>query len=203
MSDNREYVERYINEINKELDAFVITEIKDAVNGRYPLYSNGISRTFYINDDLFSILTEEQKKLEICFSYAVLLDVDISTRNLDKGQEDSIRLAIDPNKLTKVICKLMGVEYHDFDRMQIIAYHQIRQALPNLEFSFYRVGDIIRDSLIHYIIDDIFTESGEIMVKAHSVNSFISDNVTKILIKPEVEMVGLYRIISPADTQND
>ena len=197
--NNNEYVKNYIEKINFELDAYMDPVIRNAKTNRYPLYCNCIDRAFYICDELFSTLNEEQKKYYICYAYTILLDADISTRNRDDNSNGNIRLAIEPNRLSKIICKLMNVEYYDFEEMQKVIYNQRIQFFPDLENSFYKVGDVIRDGIINYKVIDVYMEYNRIMVKAHSLYDY--ENMTKIIIKPEADMIGTYRIVSSTEHQ--
>lgn len=200
---NKEYIMRYIKAISQELDTSIYPDIKDAIILRYPLYSNCIDRSFYIWEDLFNSLDDKEKKYYIIYCYAILLDADISTRNQDDMPKDYIRLAIDPNKLSRVIAKLMGEDFMCYEEMERIVYN-IRKRLfpfPDPRGTYYKIGDELHGHIFHYKVIDVFQEDGETMIKFHTINSY--DNITNIIVQSESEMINYYRITKPVEFQKE
>lgn len=201
--NNKEYIREYVDKLNKELDTYICPEIEDAELLRYPLYCNCVERVFYLWEDLFESLSANQKDYIIIFSYAILLDADISLRNQDYNKGDSIRLAIDPNKLTKVLCKIMNVPFRNFDEMQRVVYHkkQLLFPFPDTRGTFFKVGDEIKTTIFHYKVIDVYSDDGAIMVKAHSLNNH--NNITKIIAMREREMIDRFIVTKPVEFRTE
>ena len=195
-----EYIQQYIETINREINLKIQPNVKPAVFQRYPLYCNCIDKSFYYSD-MFSILNEDQQKYCIIFAYSVILDANLSSRTQAAKQNGTINLVVDPNKICYVLCKLMRVTCCEYDEM-LIGFYQMKRkyySYPDPNSYFFRPGDIIKCTIFHYLVLDIYPEGGEIMVKIRSLHDH--GNLNSIIIRPEFEMISSYKIVKPVEFQ--
>ncbi|MCQ4022801.1 hypothetical protein [Ruminococcus sp. zg-924] len=199
---DKEYILNYVNEINKAMDTNVKVELQEATLYRYALYANCIENKIICWSELFNNLSEEQKKLHIIHAYTILLDAQISRRGSINENEEFVQLLINPNKLARVICRLMNVSFLNYEELQI-EIHEVKARLfpfPDPKGTFYKVGDEVREGIVKFRIDNIFMDNGDVMITATSLNGF-SNN--KIIMKKETEMMRYYRITKPVEFENN
>lgn len=103
---NRDYILNYVNSINEALDTDITVIVEEAVLQRYALYGHCKGKVLCWSE-LFDILDDEYKQLHIIHAYAMILDAVISKRGAVNKNDETVWLLIEPNKVAKVICKLM------------------------------------------------------------------------------------------------
>ena len=203
MRERYEYIKSYIDSINKELNNNLCPEIKPASILRYALYANCIEGSLNVWDDVFDCLADQEKKLSIIVSYAFLWDAAISTRNLSEKPKDFVNLEINPNVLIRDITNVMCVPFCCFEEVEIITYLQKKKlfSADDSKGTFFKIGDEIRGHIMHYKVINVYFDGEKTMVKVCSLHD--PDNPDKILLLPESEMVGTYRITNPVEFQID
>lgn len=198
---DKAYIMNYIKQLNNTLDVYVSVDVEEAPFQRYALYGYSIRNKIYCWSELFDQLYEHTKELHIIHAYTILLDADISRRGaVNINHSTSLQLLLDPNKLAKVICKLMNVDFVSFEELQKTIIYNIKAKLfpfPNPKGTFFKVGDEIRSGITKFIITDIFYDKDTVMVTARSLNSIYK--VSRIITLPEAEMMEYYRIVNPAE----
>lgn len=198
---DRDYIANYINSINNTLGIYVSVSVEEAVLKRYALYGYCIGNKVFCWSELFEQLDDYTKKLHIIHAYSILLDADISRRGaINTDHSSSVQLLLDPNKLAKVICKLMNVEFVGFEELQKTSIYTIKSGLfpfPDPKGTFFKVGDEIRSGITRFKITDIFYDNNTVMVTARSLNSIYK--ISRIITLPEEEMMEYYRIVNPAE----
>ena len=201
---DKEYITNYINKINESLGIYVSVSVEEAVLNRYALYGYCIGNKVLCWSELFKQLDEHSKELHIIHAYALLLDADISRRGaINATRSASVQLLLDPNKLARVICKLMNVEFVSFEELQKTHIYKIKANLfpfPNPKGTFFKVGDEIRSGITKFKITDMFYDKNQVMVTARSLNNIYK--VSQIITLPETEMMEYYRIVNPAEYQD-
>lgn len=197
----KEYITKYISSINKTLGVYVSASVEEAVLKRYALYGYCIGNKMICWSELFKHLDEYMKKIHIIHAYAILLDADISRRGaINTDQLSSVQLLLDPNKLARVICKLMNIEFTSFEELQKTSIYTIKSNLfpfPDPKGTFFKIGDEIRSGITKFKITDIFYDNNTVMVTARSLNSIYK--ISRIITLPEAEMMEYYRIVNPAE----
>lgn len=200
---NKEYITNYISKINESLGIYVSISVEEATLNRYALYGYCIGNKVFCWSELFEQLDEHTKELHIIHAYALLLDAEISRRGaVNINQSTSVKLLLDPNKIAKVICKLMNVDFVGFEELQKTIIYNIKSKLfpfPNPKGTFFKVGDEIRSGITKFKITDIFYDKNTVMVTARSLNSIYK--VSRIITLPEAEMMEYYRLVNPAEFQ--
>lgn len=198
---NKEYITNYISQINESLGIYVSVSVEEAVLKRYALYGYCIGNKVFCWSELFEQLDEHSKELHIIHAYALLLDADISRRGaINSTQSASVQLLLDPNKLARVICKLMNVDFVGFEELQKTIIYNIKSKLfpfPNPKGTFFKVGDEIRSGITKFKVTEVFYDKNKVMVTARSLNSIYK--VSRIITLPETEMMEYYRIVNPAE----
>lgn len=200
---DKEYITNYISEINELLGIYVSVSVEEATLNRYALYGYCIGNKLFCWSELFEQLDKHVKELHIIHAYALLLDADISRRGaINANHSASVQLLLDPNKLARVICKLMNVKFVSFEELQKTTIYNIKSKLfpfPNPKGTFFKVGDEIRSGITKFKVTDIFYDKNRVMVTARSLNSVYK--VSRIITLPEVEMMEYYRIVNLAEFQ--
>ena len=198
---DKEYILNYVNEINNTMDTYVKVKVQEAELHRYALYANCTENKIICWSELFDNLSEEQKKLHIIHAYAILLDAKISRRGSVNENEECIQLLINPDKLARIICKVMNVLFISFEELQI-EIHEIKARLfpfPDPKGTYFKIGDEIRDGISEFRVDNIFADNGEVMITATSLNSFAYNT---IITEKETDMMRYYRITKPIEFRN-
>ena len=196
---NTDYIKNYIELINETLDVYVSVEIKEAILQRYALYGYCIGNIVFCWDELFEALGEYHKKLHIIHAYTMILDAEISRRGTINSNKESVQLLIAPNKLAKIICKLMDVSFLSFEELQR-EMHSIKAQVfpfPDPKGTYFKIVDEIRSGITKFKVCDIYADNNKVMVTARSISSY--DNMSRIITLPEIEMMQYYRIINPAE----
>ena len=198
---DKQYILNYIRKINEALGIYVSVSVEEAILQRYALYGYCKGNKMYCWSELFDQLDVHTKELHIIHAYTILLDADISRRGaVNINHSTSVQLLLDPNKLAKVICKLMNVDFVSFEELQKSIIYNIKSKLfpfPNPKGTFFKVGDEIRSGISKFKITDIFYDKNTVMVTARSLNSIYK--VSRIITLPEAEMMEYYKIVNPAE----
>lgn len=192
-------ISSYINELNNELSISLNPRIQEAPYFRYPCYCNCVEKTIYIWSELFWILTEEQQKQHVIYAYSVLLAAEyFGKESIYKGHK-SVQLSFNPEKVVKIVSKVMGIRFCGFEQLQSEIY-ETKQSLfpyPDIRGSYFKVGDVIKCSYTRFKIIDIYNENNVIMIKAQSINSF--DKEQTVFCQPEREVINNYRLLEPVE----
>lgn len=191
-----EYIKCYIEKLNTELDVCLNPEINESKYYRYALFSNCVDNTIYW-EDLFESLTEDQKQLHIIYAYSVLLAAKYFGNEKTIDGEKSYELPFNPNKIARILCKLVNLRFCTFEELQKEIYDTKQRLFPfpDSKGTFYKVGDVIRNGLSKYIVTSIYSENDSIIISAQSI---IFDK-GKTLSFPEKEMMDHYRIVEPVE----
>lgn len=199
---NRDYILNYVNSLNEALDADISVTVEEAVLQRYALYGHCIGKALCWSE-LFEVLDDYHKKLHIIHAYAMIMDAVISRRGAVNKDMETVQLLIEPNKVAKVICKLMKVDFLCFEELQKEVYSIKAKAFPfpNPKGTYFKTNDEIRSGITKFKISGFYMENGTVMVKAQSINHF--DGGARTITLPEIEMMQYYRIVNPAEFQAD
>ena len=199
---HKEYVQNYITRINKRLNNHFYPEIKGAELYRYPLFCNAVEQTILIWEDLFNILDDKEKQYYILYAYAMLLNEDISTRNLEVKPKDYVMLSTNPNEFCREVFHQMGEKFCFFEEMEKSIYNKKQKLFPfpDPRGTYFKIGDEVRGHIIRYKVIDIFPEGEEIMVKLQSVHDHGSPNV---FVLTERDMINEYYITAPVEYQKE
>lgn len=158
---NMNYILNYIQSINEEMGIYVSVIVEEADLHRYALYGHCIGNRVICWSELFEVLEEQQKKLHIIHAYTMILDAEISRRGAINIGKESVQLLIDPNKLAKIICKLMNVSFLSFEELQRNVYSVKAHVFPfpDPKGSYFKVGDEIRSGITKFKVCDIFSDN--------------------------------------------
>ena len=192
-----EYIKCYIEKLNTELDVCLNPEIKESKYYRYALFSNCVDNTIYIWEELFESLTEDQKQLHIIYAYSVLLAAKYFGKEKTIDGEKSYELPFNPNKISRILCKLVNLRFRTFEELQKEIYDTKQRLFPfpDSKGTCYKVGDVIRNGLSKYIVTSIYSENDSIIISAQSINI----DKGKTISYPEKEMLDHYRIVEPVE----
>ena len=142
----KDFVNTYIEYLNKELKENLTFDIKEAELLRYPMYANCANKTINIWFEYYSNLSREYQTLYLIHSYSTLLSAEkFGKKTTHKGYE-VVSLRVDPNKIAKEICSLCGcgVGYIHFEILNKKAAYEVkRHIFPFPECAFFKVGDIL------------------------------------------------------------
>ena len=198
---NKEYILNYIKTINGTMNAKISATVEEATLHRYALYGYCIGNKVFCWSELFDVLEEYHKQLHIIHAYAIIYDAEISRRRFINKDKDMVQLIMDPNRIAKIICEFMKIKYLSFEELQKEIYKIKAKVFPfpNLNGTYFKIGDRIRSGLTKFEVINIFADNDTIMVTAQSVNSY--DNRIRIIKLPEKEMMEYYRIVDPAEFQ--
>ena len=196
-------INNYVNEFNEKLDVNLKPIIKEDCYYRFPVSCNCLENTIIVWQELFEVLTEEQKQKHVCFAFSMLFAAKFYGQETMIDGHKVYELSFNPNIIVEELFIRAGLRFSSFEELQREIY-ETKQRLypyPDLRGSFFRIGDILRrKGISRFIVKNIFSEDGVVMVEAKSLNSF--DENTKV-IKPEVEMIGMYRIEEPVEFKNN
>lgn len=190
---SKTWVSKYFEYLNGLLNEHVEVSISSAECLRLPLYANCISKTVFVWDRFFNNLPEEYKELYSIHIYAALSEAARGKQVVHNGRK-YVSLQHNPDEAAKKLCDLCNVPFIAFEQLNK-EVHGIKKRLFSFpEVSFYKAGDVIRDGLSKFEIKEVYWDNGIVMVKAKSLNSI--DNGSKVIIRPESEIMDIYRIQS-------
>ena len=185
-------INNYVNEFNEKLDVNLKPIIKKDRYYRFPVSCNCLENTIIVWQELFEVLTEEQKQKHVFYALSMLYTAEFYGKETVINGHKARELPFNP--------------ISPFEELQKEIY-ETKQRLypyPDPRGSFFRNGDVLRrKGISRFVVKKIFSEEGVIMVQAQSINSFDNTSKTKTITYPEVEMLSMYRIDEPVELKNN
>lgn len=199
-------INNYVNEFNEKLDVNLKPIIKEDCYYRFPVSCNCLENTIIVWQELFEVLTEEQKQKHVFYALSMLYTAELYGKETVINGHKARELPFNPNIIVEELFERLGLKFSPFEELQKEIY-ETKQRLypyPDPRGSFFRNGDVLRrKGISRFVVKKIFSEEGVIMVQAQSINSFDNTSKTKTITYPEVEMLSMYRIDEPVELKNN
>lgn len=199
-------INNYVNEFNEKLDVNLKPIIKKDRYYRFPVSCNCLENTIIVWQELFEVLTEEQKQKHVFYALSMLYTAEFYGKETVINGHKARELPFNPNIIVEELFERLGLKFSPFEELQKEIY-ETKQRLypyPDPRGSFFRNGDVLRrKGISRFVVKKIFSEEGVIMVQAQSINSFDNTSKTKTITYPEVEMLSMYRIDEPVELKNN
>ena len=189
---SKKWVAKYFEYLNELFNEHIEVAITTAEYFRLPLYANCISKSVCVWDEFFNNVPKYYKELYSIHVYASLYEAEKYGKEVIHNGRKYISLKENPDVVAKRLCDLCNITFIEFEKLNKEVHGIKKQLFSFPEVSFYKVGDVIREGLSTFEVKEVYLDDGIVMVKAKSLNSF--DNGSKIIIRPESEIMDMYRI---------
>lgn len=198
-------INNYVNEFNEKLDVNLKPIIKKDCYYRFPVSCNCLENTIIVWQELFEVLTEEQKQKHVFYALSMLYTAEFYGKETVINGHKARELPFNPNIIVEELFERLGLKFSPFEELQKEIY-ETKQRLypyPDPRGSFFRKGDVLRRlGISRVVVKKIFSEDGLIMIQAQTINSFDNTSNTKTISYPELEMLSMFRVEEPIEFKN-
>ena len=136
-------INNYVNEFNEKLDVNLKPIIKKDRYYRFPVSCNCLENTIIVWQELFEVLTEEQKQKHVFYALSMLYTAEFYGKETVINGHKARELPFNPNIIVEELFERLGLKFSPFEELQKEIY-ETKQRLypyPDPRGSFFRNGD--------------------------------------------------------------